>query len=288
MQFLLDLREHEFLQHALLGLLLVSVSCGMTGVYIVRRRMAYLGDAMAHGVLPGVALAWMGGYSLFLGGLAAGITMALLIGWIASHEKVREDAAIGVTFTSLFALGVVLMSTQKSYRDFQHLLLGNILGVTGEDLGWLGLSALAVIVILLVFHKELELTTYDPDYAAITGISPAWMRLLLLVTLAFAVISAIQAVGVVLTGAMLITPALTVSLVCHQFKHSMVLAPLLAIVAGVGGLTLSFYYDLPAGATIVLCSTALFMVVHISKTSLFSEASVQEKEEKKEILQETR
>ncbi len=255
--------EYGFLQNALLGIVLVSLSCGATGVYIVRRRMAFLGDAMAHGVMPGVALAWMAGCSLFLGGLGAALVMALIIAWMSSKEMVREDAAIGVSFTSLFALGIILISTRDSYRDFQHLLLGNILGVTGQDLVWLALSGCAVVAVLSLFHKELKLTTYDPDYAASIGISVSGTRLLLLLALAFAVVSSIQAVGVVLTGAMLVTPALAAQFLTRSFVSTMLLAPVLGMVAGVSGIALSYYFDLPAGALIVLCCTTLFLVARL-------------------------
>lgn len=258
MNWLTDPFHYGFMQNALVAAALVGATCAGLGVYVVRRRMAFIGDALAHTTLPGVAVAYIFGFSLSLGALGAGVATALLIGWASRRSAVKEDTAIGVVFTGMFALGVLLMSRAKSSRDLSHVLFGNVLGVTTNDLQVIALVLVIVATCLLLFHKELELTSFDPTHAAAIGINCDRLRYLLLLLLALAVVAGIQAVGVILTSALLVTPAATAGLLTKRFGVSMAVAVLVGVVSAAVGLVVSYHVEASAGASIVLTATAIF------------------------------
>jgi manganese/iron transport system permease protein len=265
MSWLIDPLRHPFMQTALLAAALVGVSCATIGVYVVLRRMAFIGDALAHTILPGLVLAYLLGWSLLAGALVGGLLSALVISWLSRRELVREDTAIGIVFTGMFALGVLVMSTQRSFRDLSQMLFGNILGVTPADLLLIAAVAAVVLATLALFHKELELTSFDPLYAQVIGLSPDAMRYALLFLLALTVVVGIQAVGVVLTSALLITPAAAAALLSHRLPRMMLIATAIAVGAGVVGLYASYYFRVSSGAAIVLACTACFAVVWIAQ-----------------------
>src|SRR3712207_2559446 len=207
MEWLIAPFRYSFMQTGLLAILLVSVTCATVGVYVVLRRMAFIGDALAHTTLPGLVVAYLRGWNLFLGAIVAGLITAFGIGWLSRREAVREDTAIGVLFTAMFSLGILLISTTRSFRDLSHMLFGNILGVTTRDLSLIALIAAVVLGTLVLLHKELELTSFDPTHAQVIGIRPDLVRYGLLLLLACTVVAAIQAVGGVLGSALLVIPA---------------------------------------------------------------------------------
>ncbi len=258
MEWLIAPFRYGFMQTGLLAILLVGVTCATVGVYVVLRRMAFIGDALAHTALPGLVVAYLQGWNLFGGALVAGLVTALGIGWLSRRDEVREDTAIGILFTAMFSLGILLVSTTRSFRDLSHMLFGNILGVTGRDLVVIGVVTAIVVAVLGLFHKELELTSFDPTHAAVIGLRPDRMRYGLLMLLALAVVSAIQAVGVVLTSALLVTPAAAAALLTTSLPRMMLLATLIAMGSGIFGLYASFYGSVSSGAAIVLCCTACF------------------------------
>jgi manganese/iron transport system permease protein len=237
---------------------LIGLACASIGVYVVLRRMAFIGDALAHTILPGLVIAYLNSWNLFGGALVAGVLTALGIGWLSRREEIREDTAIGIMFTGMFALGVLLISTVRSFRDLTHILFGNILGVTGGDLALILAITTVTLALLFLFHKELELTSFDPIHAEVIGLRPDRLRYLLLVLLAFTVVSSIQVVGVVMTSALLVTPAAAASLLTHRLLRMMVIAVIIAIASGVIGLYASFYADVSSGAAIVLACTGFF------------------------------
>lgn len=263
LNWLLEPFNYSFMQSGVLAAVLVGLTCAVLGVYVVLRRMAFIGDALAHTVLPGLVIAYLNSWNLASGALVAGLATALLIGWLSQRQEVREDTAIGIVFTGMFALGILLMSTVRSFRDFTHMLFGNILGVTSSQLLLIGGVALVVLTLLTLFHKELELTSVDPGYAAVIGLRVDWLRYLLLCLLALAVVSAIQAVGVVLTSALLVTPAAASSLLTQRLTPMMGLAALIAILSGVVGLYASYYGSVSSGAAIVLVCTVCFVIAWI-------------------------
>jgi len=252
--------RYGFMQTALIAAVLIGISCASIGVYVVLRRMAFSGEALAHSVLPGIVVAYVSGVSLSLGALVAGVVAALGIGALSTRERLREDTAIGVVFTAMFALGVLLASRAGSYRDLSHMLFGNLLGVSLANL-WLiaGVTALLLLALVL-FHRELELTSYDPTHAAAIGLRPGRLRYLLLLLLALAVVTGIQAVGVVLVSALLVTPAAAASLLTDRLPAMMNLACAFAVIAAVTGLYASYYANVVAGPAVVLTCTMLFGV----------------------------
>jgi ABC-type Mn2+/Zn2+ transport system permease subunit len=253
----------QFMQTALAAAVLVGLACASIGVYVVLRRMAFIGDALAHTILPGVVIAYLNQANLQIGALAAGLATALGIGWLSRRQAIREDTAIGVVFTGMFAFGVLLMSSTRSFRDFTHILFGNVLGVTTNDLAMTAAITGGVLLTLALFHKELELTSFDPTHAEVIGLRASRLRYLLLVLLAFTVVSSIQLVGVVMTTALLITPAAAASMLTVRLWRMMVAAAFIAVVSGIVGLYASFYANVASGAAIVLTSTAFFALAWI-------------------------
>jgi manganese/iron transport system permease protein len=258
MGWLIDPFRYPFMQHALLAAVLIGITCAVLGVYVVQRRMAFVGDAMAHTTLPGLVIAHLWGWSLSLGGLAAAVVTAVAIAWVSRRQQVKEDTAIGVVFTGMFAVGVLLMSRAGSFRDLSHMLFGNVLGVTTNDLYLIAGVAAVVLLTLWLFHKELELTSYDPTHAEVIGLRAGLMRLLLLGLLALAVVTGIQAVGVILTNALLVTPAAAAGMLTTSFPRRMLLAAVLSTVCAAVGLVASYLLKASSGASIVLACTAVF------------------------------
>ncbi|MCA0453556.1 MAG: metal ABC transporter permease [Chloroflexi bacterium] len=271
MDWLIEPLRYSFMQTAILAAVLVGATCATIGVYVVLRRMAFIGDALAHTALPGLVVAYLNGWNLFGGAVVAGLLTALGIGWLSRREEVREDTAIGILFTGMFALGILLISTTRSFRDLTHILFGNILGVTTSDLLLIGIVTVITLVALVAFHKEFELTSFDPIHAEVIGLRADRLRYLLLILLSLTVVTSIQVVGVVLTSAMLVTPAATAALLTNRLPRMMLIAALIAIASGVIGLYISFYQNVASGAAIVLVATVCFglaWVVRIIKSRM--------------------
>jgi manganese/iron transport system permease protein len=262
-EWLIEPFRFGFMQTALIAAVLVGLACASIGVYVVLRRMAFIGDALAHTVLPGLVVAYLNQWSLFGGALIAGVLTALGIGWLSRRDAIREDTAIGIMFTGMFALGILLISTVRSFRDLSHILFGNILGVTTDELVLIALITLGTLALLVLFHKELELTSFDPIHAEVIGLRANRLRYLLLILLAFTVVSSIQVVGVVMTSALLITPAAGAALLTQRLSRMFAIAVGIAVLSGIVGLYASYYANVSSGAAIVLTATALFAVAWI-------------------------
>lgn len=260
MNWLIEPLLRPFMQGAFVGAIMVGITCAVLGSFVVLRRMAFIGDAIAHTALPGVVIAFIHQWNIFVGALVAGLLTALGIGWLSGREAVREDTAIGVLFTGMFALGVVIISKTQSFRDFSAMLFGDILGVTSTDLIFIAVIMAIILVAIALFYKELELTSVDPTYAAVIGLRADWMRNILLVLLALAVVTGIRAVGVILTSALLVTPAAAASLLCRNLVTMMILAAVTAALSGIIGLYASYYGGYAAGASIVITCTIFFAI----------------------------
>lgn len=253
---------YPFMVRGLLAALIVGIVCPVLGTYVVLRGMAFLGDAMAHIMLPGIVIAFLLGWPLGLGALVAGVAAALLIGAISRRADIKEDAAIGVVLAGAFALGIALLSLQRSYAvDLAHLLFGNLLGVAAIDL-WLG-GALALVVLLTVFgfYKEFLVLSFDPVLATTLRLPVSFLQSLLLVLVAVVIVVSMQAVGVALVLAMLVTPASAAYLLTRRLPRMMLAGAIIGAGSAVAGLYLSYYADLPSGPAIVLVETALFLLV---------------------------
>jgi manganese/iron transport system permease protein len=244
--------------------LIVGIVVPVLGSYVVLRGMAFFGDALAHIMLPGVVIAFLIGWPLAIGGLAAGVIAALLIGAISQGTSVREDAAIGVVFAGAFALGVALLSIQRSYAvDLAHFLFGNLLGVSWSDLRvMLGLGAL-VLLAVFALYKEFLVLSFDPTLATTLRLPIGLLQTSLLVLIAVVVVVSIQAVGVALILAMLVTPATAASLLARRLPSMMVIASGLGALASVAGVYMSFYWNVASGPAIVLVETALFGLIFL-------------------------
>ncbi len=261
---LIDAFGSGFMQRGLLAGLLVALACGLLGSHVVLRRMDYVGEALAHSVLPGVAVAYLLKINLLWGGLGAGLLAALLIGQLNRGGRVRESTAIGVVVTGALALGVVIISASRSYaRDLGHILFGNLLAVGDADLLYCALAAVLVLLLLGVAHKELALSAFDPAHARKIGIPVDGLRSALLAAIALVVVAGAGTVGTLMVTALLITPAATASILTRRLPAMLAASAALAMISTVLGLLAGYWLDVAPGAMIVLVATAVFALVSL-------------------------
>jgi len=243
----------------------MGATCGAIGAYVIVRRLAFIGDAISHAVFPGIVLAYLAGLSIFGGALVAGLITAFGIALVARGGRIREDTAIGIFFAAAFALGIVLISTRHTFQgDLTGFLIGNLQGVSAGDIAVSAAVGLAIIVVLAALHKELVLVSFDRTLAAALGYPVFVLDALLLVLLTVTIVVSIQAVGIILVLAMLVTPAATARLLVDRFVPMMALASLIGAITGVAGYYISFHLGTASGGTIVLLATALFMVAFVA------------------------
>jgi manganese/iron transport system permease protein len=264
--FILEPLQYAFMVRGLTAAIMVGVVCAVVGTYVVLRGMAFFGDAVAHAILPGIAVGYLVGggarQPLFWWALASAIISSLGIGAISRSTRIREDTAIGIIFAGMFALGVVLISTVGSYTvDLAHFLFGDILGVGPADLRLTAIFSGLVLLIVLAFYKEFLVLSFDPVLAATLRLPVRLFDNLLLVLIAVTIVVSLQTVGVALMVAMLVTPAAAAYLLTRRLPVMMALAALIAALSGVIGLYLSYYLSIASGAAIVLTCTAFFMAV---------------------------
>jgi manganese/iron transport system permease protein len=260
--FLTDPFAYQFMQYGLVAAVLVGVLCAVMGTFVVLKGLAFIGDAVSHATFPGLVIAYLVGAPLYIGGAIAAVGVSLAIGAVSRRGGLRFDTAVGVLFAGSFAFGILLFSTIKNYvGDLLGYLLGNVLGIEFGDLIQLAILGLIVLVIVLLLRKELLFSTFDPLGAAASGLPVAGLEYLLLALLGVTIVVSIQAVGIIMVVAMLVTPAATAQLVVVRFGQMMVLGAALAAVSAVIGLYASFYLNLASGASIVLVETIFFLVV---------------------------
>jgi len=255
---------YGFMQRGMLAAVLVGVVCAVMGCYVVLRSMAFIGDAMAHSILPGVAVAYLLKGNLLVGALVAAVAVALGIGFFSRQGAVREDSAIGILFAAALSLGVLLISSIRTYAvDLSHILFGNVLGVSDRDL--LVTAVLVVVVMAAVFllYKELLVVSFDPVLAATLRLPAERLRTILLVLLALTVVVSLQSVGIGLVSAMLVTPGSTAYLLTRRLPRMMGLAALFGALSSVIGLYASYYLNVVSGAAIVLTATGFFLLAFL-------------------------
>jgi manganese/iron transport system permease protein len=253
--------SYPFMLRGLLASLMVGTLCAVVGTYVVLRGMAFFGDALAHAILPGVALAYLLGANLFWGALAMGLLTAVGIGYLSRRGQVKEDTAIGVIFAASFALGVALLSTVQSYSvDLTHILFGNVLGVSSADLWLTAGLGVAVLLTVVLFYKELLVISFDPILAATLRLPLNVLHYLLLILIALTIVVSLQTVGVALMVAMLVTPAATAYLLTHRLWHMMIVAATIGALSSVTGLYLSFHANVASGPAVVLVCTGFFVL----------------------------
>lgn len=257
--------SYPFMIRGLVAVVMVGIVCATVGTYVVLRGMAFFGDALAHAILPGVAVGYLvsggGRGPVFWWGLGTAVLTAIGIGAIGQGAQVKEDTAIGIIFAGMFALGIALISTVRSYAvDLAHFLFGDVLGVSQGDLWLTGILGGVVLLTILVLYKEFLVLSFDPVLAVTLRLPSTLLHYLLLVLIAITIVVSLQTVGVALMVAMLVTPAATAYLLTHRLPIMMVLSALVGALSGIVGLYLSYYVSVASGAAIVLVCTAFFLL----------------------------
>ena len=253
--------RYDFFTRGLVVGILLGTTCGALGCFVVLRGLAFVGDAIAHAILPGIVIAYLLGLNIFVGAFGMALLVAGAISFISRHQQLREDTAIGIVFTGAFALGIALISRQQGYtRDLTHFLIGNILGVSAQDVWITVLVTVIVLGGLLLFLREWTLTAFDPTHARAIGLPMGALHFGLMILLSLTIVNGVQAVGIVLIAALLVTPAATARLLTDRHGVMIGLAALLGGAAALTGLFLSYYISIASGAAVVLTSTLWFVI----------------------------
>lgn len=254
----------SFMQRGLLAALIVGVLCAVVGCYVVLRSMAFLGDALAHAVLPGVAVAYLLGGNLTVGALAAAFLVSLGISFFTRQGAVKEDTAIGILFSAALSLGIVLISSVRTYAmDLSHILFGDVLGVSNTDLWLTGGVGVLVLFIVVLFYKPFLVISFDPILAATLRLPRELFQTLLMVMLALTIVVSIQTVGVALAAAMLVTPGATAYLLTRRLPAMMLLSAVVGAASSLIGLYVSYYVNVASGAAVVLTATIFFLLAFL-------------------------
>ncbi|MDN5605621.1 MAG: metal ABC transporter permease [Kocuria sp.] len=255
--------EYGFMVRAIVATLLAAILCAVLSCWLVLTGWSLLGDAVSHAVLPGVVLAYALGWPFAVGASIFGVLAVALIGGVRATSRVKEDAAIGIVFTTLFALGLVLVSVTPSQVDLNHIIFGNLLGVSLADLTQVVVLVALCLAVLLFKRKDLTLFAFDPGHVRTIGLSPRFLGSILLGVLALTCVVALQAVGVVLVVAMLVVPGSTARLLSQRMSRMLWIAPSVSVIGSLVGLYLSYYLDISSGGSVVLCQGSIFAVVYL-------------------------
>ncbi|RYG72078.1 metal ABC transporter permease [Lentibacillus lipolyticus] len=263
MDFIQDLFDYEFMRRAFITSVVVGIICGIIGSFIVLRGMALMGDAIAHAVLPGVAISYMIGINYFYGAAVVGILSALGIGVINQNSRVKSDASIGIVFSAAFALGIVLITIAKSATDLTQILFGNVLAVRPSDMWLTIVIGVIVLVAVFLFYKELLVSSFDETMAAAYGLKTRMIHYGIMVLLTLVTVASLRTVGVILVVSMLITPASTAYLLTNRLSTMIGLAAFFGALSSVIGLYISNMSDLPSGPIIAMATTGIFILAFL-------------------------
>ncbi|MGP5253918.1 metal ABC transporter permease [Brachybacterium alimentarium] len=261
--FFLEPLSYDFMVRALATTLIASIVCAVLSCWLVLIGWSLMGDAVSHAVLPGVVLAYIAGVPFALGAVVFGFLAVALIGAVRDTSRVKEDAAIGIVFSTLFALGLVLISVTPSQTDLNHIIFGNLLGVSWADLIQVIILGAITFAILVAKRRDFTLYAFDSTHAHAIGLNPKILGAALLGLLALTAVVALQAVGVILVVAMLIIPGATAYLLTDRFGRMLVIAPAISAACAVIGLYLSYYLDTASGGMVVLAQGAVFALVYL-------------------------
>ena len=259
---LIEPLQYSFMQRSLIVAVLVGLLCAVVGSYLMVQRLALLGDAISHSVLPGLAIAFILGMNIFVGAFIAGVLSTMVITWIRTRSPIKEDAAMGIVFSAFFALGVTLITiVQKDNKiDLNHFLFGNILGVTVSDMRDIAVIAAVVLIVVFLLYKELLFYTFDPLGAQAAGLPVNRLNFGLMVIIALTIVASLKAVGVILVLSLLITPGATAYLLVKRLHEVMILGAIIGVISSISGMYLSYFYNLPSGPAIVLVVSGLFVL----------------------------
>lgn len=264
LQVLTEPLSYPFMVRALLAAIMVGVLCPVVGAYMVLKGLSFFGDALAHAILPGVVLTFLLGWPMAIGALASALIAAFLIGLISQRSTLQEDTAIGIVFAGAFALGVAMLSTVNNYAvDLTHILFGDVLGVSQNDL-WVILALGAMVLsAILILYKEFLVLTFDPVLALVLRLPATALRYLMLGLIALTVVTSLQTVGIALVLAMLVTPAATARILTRRLPAMMAVAAAFGVISNVSGLYISYYLNIASGPTMVLVATLFFGLVFL-------------------------
>ena len=254
--------QYGFMQRSLVIAIIVGLLCAIVGSYLMVQRLALLGDAISHSVLPGLAIAFMIGANIFLGAFIAGVMSTLAIAWIRTRSPIKEDAAMGIVFSAFFALGITLITViQKDNKiDLNHFLFGNILGVTANEVRDTAIIATIVLLVVFALYKELLFYTFDPSGAQAAGLPVNQLNFGLMLLIALTIVASMKSVGVILVLSLLITPGATAYLLVKRLHEVMILGAAIGIISSISGMYLSYFFNLPSGPAIVLVVSGLFLL----------------------------
>lgn len=259
--------KYGFMVRGMIAAVIVGIVCAVLGTYVVLRGMAFFGDALAHAVLPGVAVGYLVGGGergpVFWWAMGTALLSALGIGTVSRSTKIKEDTAIGIIFAGMFALGIALISMVRNYTaDLSHFLFGDVLGVSAGDLVLTASFGVLILLVVVAFYKEFLVVSFDPILAATLRLPIRRLDYLLIALIAMSIVVSLQTVGVTMMVAMLVTPAAAASLLTRRLYKMMIIGSLIAVFSGVSGLYLSYYLNFASGAAIVLTCTAVFAAVY--------------------------
>ena len=269
LEALIEPLQYGFMQRSLIVAILVGLICAVVGSYLMVQRLALLGDAISHSVLPGLAIAFILGVNIFIGAFIAGVIATIAIALIRTRSPIKEDAAMGIVFSAFFALGITLITiVQKSNKiDLNHFLFGNILGVTAEEVWDTALIAAIVLLVVGLLYKELLFYTFDPLGAQAAGLPVNLLNFGLMLLIALTIVASMKAVGVILVLSLLITPGATAYLLVKRLHEVMMLGAAIGIISSISGMYLSYFFNLPSGPAIVLVASGLFVLAFLFSPS---------------------
>ena len=262
---LIEPLQYGFMQRSLAIAIVVGIICALVGTYLMVRRMALLGDAISHSVLPGLAIAFWLGFNIFLGAFIAGVSSAVAIGWIRTKSPIKEDAAMGIVLSAFFATGVIAISLiQKENKiDLNHFLFGNILGVTASEVRDTAIIGAIVVAAVILLYKELLFYSFDPLGAQAAGLPVQWLDFGLMVAIALTVVASLKVVGVILVLSLLITPGATAYLLVPRLHQVMLLGAIVGVLSSISGMYLSYFYNVPSGPAIVMVVSGFFLLAFL-------------------------
>lgn len=261
-EVLIEPLQYGFMQRSLIVAVIVGIICAVVGSYLMVRRLALLGDAISHSLLPGLAIAFVLGINIYIGAFVAGVISTIIIAWIHTRSPIKEDAAMGIVFSAFFALGITLITViQKDNKiDLNHFLFGNILGVSVGEVRDTAIIAVLVLLSVFLLYKELLFFSFDALGAQASGLPIHLLNSGLMILIALTVVASMKAVGVILVLSLLITPSATAYLLVPRLHQVMFLGSGIGVLSSVSGMYLSYYYNLPSGPAIVMVASGFFLL----------------------------